>query len=89
MVQSHNHNHSSGSCRVCDSINDTNITISPATEAAIYLGADSKTAIINPTGDLSADTEYTVTVGTGVLGLYGWGKVPLAEAYELTFTTVA
>jgi hypothetical protein len=70
------------------SINNTNITITPNVARTTSLDpTDFRIVTIDPTGNLGASTQYTVTATTNVRGLYGpWTVTPTAED-SISFTT--
>jgi methionine-rich copper-binding protein CopC len=70
------------------SVSDTNITITPSVTRTTALDpVNHRIVTIDPTSNLAASTSYTVTITTGVRGLYGpWTVEPTAED-SVSFTT--
>jgi hypothetical protein len=69
-------------------INDTNITITPSVTSTTALDAvNHRIVTIDPTSNLSASTTYTVTMTTGLRGLYGPWRVTPAATDSISFTT--
>jgi Bacterial Ig-like domain len=67
--------------------NSTNITMSPSVGRTTSLYPNGSTVIIDPTGNLANNTLHTVTVTTGVRGLFGDAKVPFPAPFVFSFTT--
>lgn len=69
-------------------INDTNITITPSVTRTTALDAvNHRIVTIDPSANLAASTSYTVTITTGLRGLYGpWILTPSATD-SISFTT--
>lgn len=70
------------------SVDNTNITISPNVARTTALDSiNHRIVTIDPTSNLAASTSYTVTMTTGLRGLYGpWILTPTATD-SISFTT--
>jgi uncharacterized protein YjdB len=68
-------------------VNNTNITMSPSVGRATSLHSNGSTIIVDPIGDLANNTLHTITVTTGVRGLFGDAKVPFPAPFVFSFTT--
>jgi hypothetical protein len=70
------------------SVDNTNITISPNVARSTVLDSvNHRIVTIDPTGSLSPATQYTITMTTGLRGLYGpWTLTPTATD-SISFTT--
>jgi hypothetical protein len=71
------------------SVSDTNITITPSVTRITALDpVNHKIVTIDPSSNLAAATLYTVTMTTGLRGLYGPGTVQPPTTDSISFTTV-
>jgi hypothetical protein len=70
-------------------LNNTNITLTPGPVATtISLATNGTTVVVDPNSNLANNTLYTVTLKTGLRGLFGPWKVPWPEQSTFSFTTV-
>ena len=70
-------------------VNDTTITITPSVTRTTALDAvNHKIVTIDPTSNLAGATLYTVTMTTGLRGLYGPWTVQPPTTDSISFTTV-
>src|SRR5262245_24810770 len=67
-------------------VNSTNVTLTPSVARTVSLHTDGRTIILDPNTNLAASTSYTVTVTSGVRGLYGSSYVPGVQR-TFSFTT--
>ena len=67
--------------------NSTNITMSPSVGRTTTLHSNGSTVIIDPTSNLANNTLHSITVTTGVRGLFGDAKVPFPAPFVFSFTT--
>jgi hypothetical protein len=66
-----------------------NITVTPGpVPTTISLGTSGTTVFIDPNSNLANNTQYTVTITTGLRGLFGPWKVPFPAQHTFSFTTV-
>jgi hypothetical protein len=70
------------------SVSDTNITITPSVTRVTALDPiNHRIVTIDPSSNLAATTSYTVTMTTGLRGLYGPWTVTPAATDSISFTT--
>jgi hypothetical protein len=70
-------------------VSDTNITSTPSVTRTTALDAvNHRIVTVDPTSNLAASTSYTVTMTTGLRGLYGPWTVQPPTTDSISFTTV-
>ena len=71
-----------------DSVNGTNLTISPnVTRTTTLDSINHRIVSIDPSSNLAAATTYTVTMTSGLRGLYGPWTVEPSTTDSISFTT--